>query len=172
MPHNFSNRSAIVFLSVLVGLSVFLWKDLSLRSSFSAMYGELNSLNKNVMTPAGAVQQPGQEQRGDGLLDTIINCGPDVTCPTVGAGWYVPVESGKEQEFAKAMLEQQGYRVGAGGLNACSLEQTSDCGVTGRKDNYDIGVSVRKVGSQTSTAPSSNVSPKIWRDVSVRITRL
>jgi hypothetical protein len=165
-----SQRGWMIMLLVAVALGAFLVNDIPSRMRYSATYNQLEMIKKDVMEPAGAVQQPGEEKRGNGVIDTIFNCGPDVSCPTVGAGWYVPVELGKEQEFARTILQRKGYTVTAGDRNPCSLDKTSDCGVSGNKDNYDIGISIRAVGPQAPNPPTTDVSPKIWRDVGMRIT--
>jgi hypothetical protein len=154
---------------VVIVFGVFLANDLPVRARYSATVNELEKIKKDVMEPAGAVQQSGEEKRGDGLLDSIFNCGPDVQCPTVGAVWFVPVEKGKEQDFTRALLQKEGYTVTAGDKNPCSLEKTSTCGVSGEKGDFDVSVNI-ETASDARPTPSADVSPKLWRIVSLRIT--
>jgi hypothetical protein len=162
----------VLTILLVVILGAFLTKDIPMRIRYSATINELEKIKKDVMGPAGAIQRAGEEKRGNGLLDTIFNCGIDVACPTVGAGWYVPIEPGKEAEFATSILQRQEYQITIENYHYCtSLSEGRSCGVSGNKDNFDIGVNIQATGPQAPTPPTTDVSPKIWRDVSIRITR-
>lgn len=155
---------------ITVALGAFLVKDIPSRMNYSATVNELEKIKKDVMEPAGAVQQPGEEKRGNGLLDDIFNCGTDVACPTVGGVWFVPLEQGKEAEFVEALTQRDGYTTDTTALNGCArLNEGGGCSGIGKKGDFDIGVSLEAT-TTARPAPSSDVSPKVWRIVSLRIT--
>jgi hypothetical protein len=172
-PKHLNRKNLIItllFVVVIAGLGVFLSKDLPLRERYTATVNELEEVANETLSPAGAVRQPNEEKRGNGLLDSIFNCGVDVRCPTALVRWHIPIESGKEVEFLEAILQNQGYTVTSRGVNGCSrLSEGGSCSVTGKKGELTMGINLNDTNSN-SPAPSNDVSPKVWRVVSLRIT--
>ncbi|HKX73257.1 MAG TPA: hypothetical protein VJM32_04555, partial [Candidatus Saccharimonadales bacterium] len=168
----FNRRNLIIILLVVVviaGLGVFLSKDLPLRERYAATVNELEEVKNKIMSSAQAVEQSDANYkpdiRGNGLIDNIFGCGIDVKCPTAARTWIVALEPGKELDFAKAMIASGGYSVESGS-SPCTLEKTSSCSITAKKDSYFMGINMQRTDAQ----PAAAVSPGVWRSVSVRVT--
>lgn len=135
------------------------------KQHFATLNAEVERLQREVMDPAGAAQNGVGEVRGSSSNDTAP-CTIDVHCPTIGREWFVPMESGKEDQFLTAALQTLGYQATAQDLLGCKTN--TSCGVTGTKDQFVLSANLSALRS-TDKPPAKNISPKVWRSVTVRI---
>lgn len=157
-------------LYVLIGIALvlvgtFLANDIPARMRYTETYNELFKFKEGIAKQTDFVDQPGGERRGDGIL-SMLSCLPDVSCPTVSGGGFVAVEKGKERDFIKDLLIHAGYSSSISGKNPCSLDETSVCSISGFKKHTMLGIQIYPA----KTVPSQKeISPKIWREIGIRI---
>lgn len=152
---------------VLIG--IFLAYDLPARARFTTTYNEVEKIRRDVMNPAGAMERNDKlykaDVRGDGIIDLVFGCGSDVACPTIGRVWFTPIEPGKEADFLKLILQNNGYRIADKLPENCTTGHW--CGVSGEKEHFRIGIDISQ---NESNAPTTDVSPKKWRAVDIRVS--
>jgi hypothetical protein len=161
-------RRFLVALFALVAL--LLVSDIRDRMEFSYIYQQVEQIRHSAIGPAGGVEVHAAGfpvVRGDGLPDILSHCLGDMKCPEVSREWLVSVELGREQEFARAILQHAGYEITSGDRSPCSLDISNVCGVSGLKGSHEMSIDVRRVSSDTPQPPVRDVSPKVWRVVGV-----
>lgn len=163
------NTLKIIITIIILLASLFLILDLLARHKFASLKNQVEEVQHDVLTPLGAVPQPGRAPSGgDGLLSTL-NCSPDTLCPFVYGGWVVPIKVGTEGELMKSILEHEGYPLDHDKTLACIDAAMRDvCEQAGTKGTQHMRVNVYKADiTHFENIPKKDISPKIWRYVQI-----
>ncbi|HWZ66005.1 MAG TPA: hypothetical protein VNX65_04445 [Patescibacteria group bacterium] len=162
----------VLAIALLISGGIYLVKiDHSARKDFAVVMSQMEKIRQDSMVPMGAIEIAGGHSDGNGLLQQMNECGLDRACPNVTRVWHVAVEPGKEWDAIRTVTEKEGLDLDSqSGLtdSRCGLVSPNDCVVYGRKAKGNMAM---LVGIDTDKQPpAQNVSPKIWRRVSVNIT--
>jgi hypothetical protein len=106
----------LLVVAVIIVLVPLLIADTVARQHFSVAYNEMERIRKEVIEPAGGVEHiiaSGPNMRpllkGNGFIESF-GCSIDLDCPYILREWSVPIQPGKENNFAHLIMQKEGYQ--------------------------------------------------------------
>lgn len=171
---------AIFGLIVIVGLGTYEVIDYHYRSRFNAVKQVVDSIETKSIKPIGGKawedpRYPYARAMGDGLMG-MADCNATVSCPHITNTWLVPIEPGKEYEFIKSLATTNGFDSAIDKTKTnCDLgivgETGNTCEAQGTAGTLYIAIHVERIEKENMPQSLSDVSPRIWRNVMVELTR-
>lgn len=152
--------------AILIG--IFLVSDILARINYSATYDEIIKFNEYISKQTDFVYSPNGYKNGNGFL-SMLSCSPYSSCPSVAGGGSAAIEPGKEAEFLTKLTKERGYRIDGADTPVCakSKSEWSFCGLSAHNNKYRVGIYL--LADYGWSHKNKNVSPKIWRTVTIGV---
>lgn len=162
---------------ILIFLSLYAIGEGIARYRFSVVYSEMERLRREVIDPAGGVENVFKHDNGEspdfGGQDFIgTGCSIDVACPYVWRQWFVPFDKDPAEQSTFLKTAFQGYESYS---NTTIDEKVADFKllghvyITGEKDDLSIGIDLGPISHHYQPPSAAPPEGKQWMSVIIHL---